>query len=151
MASISSINITHGDFSLAVSNSFLTLAAPTPTNISMNSEPLADIKLTPASPATALASRVLPVPGSPSNNIPLGILAPALTYLSGFLRKSTTSTSSFLASSQPATSAKVIFTFSTSDNLGLGDSLSIGLEPNELISKPIARARRKFTMKLKTM
>ena len=38
------------------------LAAPTPTNISTKSEPLMLKKGTPASPAIALASRVLPVP-----------------------------------------------------------------------------------------
>ena len=31
---------------------------------------------TPASPATARASRVLPVPGGPTSRMPLGILAP---------------------------------------------------------------------------
>ena len=37
-------------------------------------------KGTPASPATAFARRVLPVPGGPTRRIPLGILAPSLTY-----------------------------------------------------------------------
>eukprot|EP00967_Tisochrysis_lutea_P099893 scaffold148651_cov31-Tisochrysis_lutea.AAC.14 len=46
--------------------------APTPTNISMNSEPEAEMKGTPASPATARAKRVLPVPGGPSIKTPRG-------------------------------------------------------------------------------
>ena len=37
-----------------------------------------------ASPATALAISVLPVPGGPTSNTPLGILPPNLCYLMGF-------------------------------------------------------------------
>ena len=69
---------------------------------------------TPASPATAFAIRVLPVPGGPTNNKPLGILAPISRNLWGFFRKSTTSASSALASSTPAISSKVIFADSPS-------------------------------------
>jgi hypothetical protein len=64
------------------------------------------MKGTPASPATALARRVFPVPGGPMSNAPLGILAPNSEYFYGFLRKSTTSMSSSLASSTPATLSK---------------------------------------------
>ena len=60
-----------------------------------------------ASPEMARASRVLPVPGGPMSSTPLGILPPSLTNLAGSLRNSTISCSSSLASSQPATSAKV--------------------------------------------
>ncbi len=42
-----------------------TREAPTPTYSSMNSEPEIEKKGALASPATALASRVLPVPGGP--------------------------------------------------------------------------------------
>lgn len=59
---------------------------------------------TPASPAVALASKVLPVPGGPVSKAPLGILAPRAKYWFGFLRKLTNSIISTLASSQPATS-----------------------------------------------
>jgi hypothetical protein len=76
IASISSINIIEGLLALAYLNKSLTLAAPTPTNISTNSEPEAYKKVTPASPALALASIVLPVPGGPLIKAPLGILAP---------------------------------------------------------------------------
>ena len=44
-----------------------------------------------ASPATALAKRVFPVPGGPTSNAPLGILPPRDVYFSGFFRKSTIS------------------------------------------------------------
>ena len=53
---------------------------------------------TPASPATALARRVLPVPGGPTRITPFGILAPTLVYFCGALRKSTTSTRSSFSS-----------------------------------------------------
>ena len=79
-----------------------------------------------ASPATALASRVFPVPGGPTNKAPFGILAPRSEYLTHarhlktvhrgtlkcrsahtnslevFFKKSTTSTNSCLAPSQPS-------------------------------------------------
>ena len=54
--------------------------APTPTNISTKSEPLIIKNGTPASPATAFASNVLPVPGWPTKRTPFGILAPGWTY-----------------------------------------------------------------------
>ena len=57
----------------------LTLDAPTPTNISTKSDPEIVKKGTPASPAIALANKVFPVPGGPTNNAPLGIFPPSLT------------------------------------------------------------------------
>eukprot|EP00966_Prymnesium_polylepis_P109368 2531788-Prymnesium_polylepis.1 len=67
----------HGAFFFASLKRSRTRAAPTPTNISTNSEPDAEMKGTPASPATARASSVLPVPGGPSITAPRGILAPS--------------------------------------------------------------------------
>ena len=55
-----------------------TRPAPTPTYSSTKSEPEMDRKWTPASPATALAMRVLPVPGGPTSSTPLGMRAPKL-------------------------------------------------------------------------
>ena len=101
------MNTMQGAFSLACLNRSRTLAAPIPTNISTNSEPEMEKKGTWASPATALASKVLPVPGGPTSNTPLGSLAPMEAYLSGWWRKSTTSINASFASSWPATSAKV--------------------------------------------
>ena len=106
-ASISSINTIQGAFFLACSKRSLTLLAPTPTNISTNSEPDIEKKGTPASPATALANNVFPVPGGPTRRTPFGIFAPTAVNLSGLLRKSTTSVSSNFAPSTPATSEKV--------------------------------------------
>ena len=107
MASISSMKMMAGDFSLACLNKSRTREAPTPTNISTKSEPLRLKKGTSASPATAFASKVFPVPGGPTRSAPLGIFAPSSVYLSGFFRKSTISWSSSLAPSTPATSLKV--------------------------------------------
>ena len=116
IASISSINIIEGAFSFACLNKSLTLEAPTPTNISTKSEPDNEKKGTFASPATAFASNVFPVPGGPINIAPLGIFPPSLVYFSGFFKKSTISLISSFAPSSPATSLKVtlIFALSTS-------------------------------------
>ena len=83
MASISSINTMQGAFSFACLKRSRTLEAPMPTNISTNSLPDMEKKGTLASPATALASMVLPVPGGPTSKIPLGMEAPASVYFLG--------------------------------------------------------------------
>ena len=106
-ASISSMNTIQGALCFASSNRSRTRDAPTPTNISTKSDPEMLKKGTPASPATAFASRVLPVPGGPSNRTPLGILAPTPVYFPGSFRKSTISSSSSFSSFRPATCAKV--------------------------------------------
>ena len=106
-ASISSINTIHGAFFFASWNRSRTREAPTPTNISTKSEPEILKKGTPASPATAFAKRVFPVPGGPSSRTPFGILAPTCTYFLGAFRKSTISSNSSFSSFRPATSLKV--------------------------------------------
>ena len=103
------MKIMEGDLSLACLNRSRTRLAPTPTNISTKSEPLKEKKGTIASPATAFASNVLPVPGGPLNSTPLGIFPPRSVYFLGFRKKSTTSNTSSFAPSIPATSLKVIF------------------------------------------
>ena len=85
-ASISSMKITQGAFCFAVLNKSLTLPAPAPTNISTKSEPEIEKNGTPTSPATAFASKVLPVPGGPTSKKPFGNFAPHLVYFLGFLR-----------------------------------------------------------------
>ena len=105
-----------GEFALASLNISLTRDAPTPTNISTKSEPLMLKNGTFASPATAFASNVLPVPGPPTSNIPFGILAPISIYFLGFFKNSTSSFNSSFSSSNPATLSKVTF---------LGEFLSI--------------------------
>ena len=52
------------------------------------------------------------MPGGPQSSAPLGILAPRSVNRFASFRNSTNSMISFLASSQPATSAKVVVTFS---------------------------------------
>ncbi len=124
-----------GEFFFAVSNRSRTLDAPTPTNISTKSEPEIEKNGTPASPATAFASRVLPVPGGPSSRTPLGILAPISVYFLGFLRKSTISASSSFSSSAPATSLKVFFLFAVFLTLALPKLLIFPPPPACLIIK----------------
>lgn len=74
------MKIIAGDLLLAAANSYLTLEAPTPTNIYTKSDPEVGMKGTPASPAQAFANIVLPVPGGPERRTPLGILAPSFLY-----------------------------------------------------------------------
>ena len=105
-----------GDFSFACLNRSLTRLAPTPTNISTKSDPDNEKNGTFASPATAFASSVFPVPGGPTSIAPLGIFPPNVVYFFGDFKKSTISVISSFASSNPATSLKVTFTFSLSIN-----------------------------------
>src|SRR6266567_3746982 len=118
-ASISSMKMMHGAACLACSKRSRTRLAPTPTNISTKSEPEIEKNGTPASPATARASSVLPVPGWPNSSTPLGILAPSAWYRAGFCRKSLISCNSSIASSAPATSANVVFGVSLLTSLAL--------------------------------
>ena len=90
-ASISSMKMMHGCIVFACAKRSRTRAGPTPTNISIKSEPDTERKGTDASPAVAFARSVLPVPGGPTSSAPFGILAPNVLYFSGRLRKSTSS------------------------------------------------------------
>src|ERR1035437_4559481 len=96
-----------GAFFLACSNMSRTRLAPTPTNISTKSEPEMVKNGTLASPATARAISVLPVPGGPTSNTPRGMRPPRRWNFPGSRRNSTISCKSDLASSTPATSSKV--------------------------------------------
>ena len=87
MVSISSMKMMQGAILLASLNRSRTRLAPTPTNISTKSEPEMEKKGTLASPATALASRVLPVPGGPTSSAPLGSLAPISVYFCGIVEE----------------------------------------------------------------
>ena len=78
MASSSSMKMIAGAESLACLKRSRTRLAPTPTNISTNSEADSQKKGTSASPATARASSVLPVPGWPESSTPRGMRAPSL-------------------------------------------------------------------------
>ena len=108
-ASISSMKMMAGAFCLACVKRSRTRLAPTPTYISTKSEPEMERNFTPASPATARASSVLPVPGGPTSRTPFGMCAPRLRYFSGSRRNSTISCSSSFSSSAPATSRNVVF------------------------------------------
>ncbi len=96
-----------GAFFLPCTKRSRTREAPTPTNISTKSEPEIEKNGTPASPAMARASSVLPVPGGPTSSTPFGMRPPSLVNFFGSFRKAMISSSSSLASSMPATSVKV--------------------------------------------
>ena len=66
-----------GSASLAFANRSRTRAAPTPTIASMNSEAAIEKNAACASPATARASSVFPVPGAPYRSTPCGIRPPS--------------------------------------------------------------------------
>ena len=64
-----------------------TREAPMPTMASMNSDAEAEKNGTPASPATARASSVLPVPGAPASSTPRGMRAPRRAVALGVLEE----------------------------------------------------------------
>ena len=87
MESISSTKTMAGACLRAVWNRSRTRLAPTPTNISMKSEPLTDMKGTPASPATARAMSVLPGPGRADQQHALGDFGADLLEAGGGLEE----------------------------------------------------------------
>mmetsp|Transcript_46831 Transcript_46831/g.107558 ORF Transcript_46831/g.107558 Transcript_46831/m.107558 type:complete len:271 (-) Transcript_46831:54-866(-) len=104
--SISSMKMIAGASFRAAAKSARTRLAPTPTYFSSKLEAEAERKGTPASPATARARSVLPVPGGPSSSTPRGICAPSRAKACGSRRKATASRSSAFTSSTPCTSSK---------------------------------------------
>jgi len=127
-----------GALALPCANRSRTRLAPTPTNISTKSEPLMEKNGTSASPATAFARSVLPVPGGPTSRTPRGTLPPRRWNFLGDFRNSIISRSSSLASSTPATSANVVFGRSALKSLAL-------LRPNEKAFPPPPAFRMKYT------
>ncbi len=75
-----------GAFWRAWRNRSRTRAAPTPTNSSTKSEPQRLKNGASASPAMALASSVLPVPGAPTSSTPRGMRPPMRWNFSGLRR-----------------------------------------------------------------
>ena len=78
MASSSSMKMIAGCASLACLNRSRTRLAPMPTIASTNSDAETLKNGAPASPATARASSVLPVPGRPASSTPRGMRPPSL-------------------------------------------------------------------------
>src|SRR6266404_797503 len=87
MESSSSMKMIAGAFSCACLKRSRTLAAPTPTIISTNSAALIEKNGTLASPATALANNVFPVPGSPHQQDALGSCTAQTGVLLGSLEE----------------------------------------------------------------
>ena len=81
------MNTMHGALASACWNRSRIRAAPTPTNISTNSEPLRLKNGTCASPATARASSVLPVPGRADEEDALGNAPAEVRVFLGILQE----------------------------------------------------------------
>ncbi|KAH3659035.1 hypothetical protein OGATHE_006761 [Ogataea polymorpha] len=106
IASISSINTIEGAFSLATLNSCLHMRGPSPRYFWISSEPTILRNDALVWFATALASKVFPVPGAPYNITPFGGLIPISSYNSGCVRgSSTASLISWICDSNPPMSA----------------------------------------------
>ena len=70
-----------GEFFSASSKAFLKFDSDSPANLDIISGPLMRKKNAPVSLATALARRVLPVPGGPNMRIPRGGFTPEIRQL----------------------------------------------------------------------
>ncbi len=90
IASISSMKIIAGECYCAVLNSYLTSFGPSPRYFWISSDPTTLKKVADVSLATALASNVFPVPGSPYKMTPLGGWIPMSSYISGCVKGSST-------------------------------------------------------------
>lgn len=107
-ASISSMKIIAGAMPRAYANNSRTRLGPLPPTNSIKSAPLQLRKGTLASPATAFASSVFPVPGYPVSKQPRGRRAPNRVNSLGLTRKSTYCRTSSLAYGIPMTSLNVV-------------------------------------------
>ncbi len=87
MASSSSMKMIDGAASFAFVKRSRTRDAPMPTIASTNSDAAMEKNGTFASPATARASSVLPVPGGPLSRTPCGMRAPSLLYFCGIAQE----------------------------------------------------------------
>mmetsp|Transcript_7249 Transcript_7249/g.20544 ORF Transcript_7249/g.20544 Transcript_7249/m.20544 type:complete len:293 (-) Transcript_7249:389-1267(-) len=105
-ASISSMKTMEGAISSATRKSSRTSLGPSPRYFWISSEPTTRRKEAEVALATAFASSVLPVPGSPYRMTPFGGLIPMSSYSSGWERgSSTASLISWIWVSSPPTSA----------------------------------------------
>ena len=82
-ASSSSKKITQGMEERARTNTCRTARSDSPIYLFRSSGPLMEMKFARDSLATALARRVLPHPGGPQSNTPVGAVMPTRRYFSG--------------------------------------------------------------------
>mmetsp|Transcript_8787 Transcript_8787/g.19364 ORF Transcript_8787/g.19364 Transcript_8787/m.19364 type:complete len:201 (+) Transcript_8787:492-1094(+) len=114
IASISSINMMQAFFERAILKISLTSLAPSPIKRWTNSEAMTLMKQASVRFATARAAIVLPVPGGPYSNTPLGGSIPRLINLSGSsMGSSTTSRNFSICSLSPPRSSYVMSGFSS--------------------------------------
>ncbi|KAH3659872.1 hypothetical protein OGATHE_005917 [Ogataea polymorpha] len=127
IASISSMKIIDGEFSLASLKTSLTILGPSPRYFCTNSEPFTLINEAVELLATALTSMVLPVPGGPYRRTPRGGSIPICLYRSACVRgNSTASLISCFCMSNPPTSLYVTSGFSFSPTIDIEESASGG-------------------------
>ena len=87
---------------MAYANISLINLADSPIYLSTIADAGENMKFAPIVAATAFANKVLPVPGGPYNNTPLGGLIPTLVNNSGFFNgNSMTSRNSLICSVKP--------------------------------------------------
>lgn len=83
MASTSSKKMMQAFLVRAISNSSLTILAPSPTYFWTSSDPMTRMNVASVRLATARAQSVLPVPGGPKSITPFGGSIPSSTNFSG--------------------------------------------------------------------
>src|SRR5665648_226442 len=126
MASISSKNIMVGATCRAFLNISCMAFSESPNHFDSNSGPRTLMKLAFVSLATAFAISVLPVPGGPYINTPLGGLIPILINFSGCFRgHSTASIISVRRDPNPPTSLHLTLGISTNTSLIDDGSISV--------------------------
>mmetsp|Transcript_22933 Transcript_22933/g.54284 ORF Transcript_22933/g.54284 Transcript_22933/m.54284 type:complete len:237 (+) Transcript_22933:624-1334(+) len=113
MESISSMKMMAGFSSLAVWNRVLTSFSLSPSHFDVRSALETERKVASDSEATALARKLLPVPGGPYSIIPdHGVRPPPAKSCGNLIGRITASLSASLADSRPATSSHLMLGFS---------------------------------------
>mmetsp|Transcript_4966 Transcript_4966/g.16635 ORF Transcript_4966/g.16635 Transcript_4966/m.16635 type:complete len:248 (-) Transcript_4966:503-1246(-) len=126
-ASISSMNMMAGCFSLASANASRTSLAPSPMNICTSCGPASLRKHALVCAAQARAMRVLPTPGGPNMSTPFGGLMPMFSKRSLCVKGSTmASTSSCTCLSRPPMSLYCSVGFSSTSIAFTRESYSAG-------------------------
>mmetsp|Transcript_32427 Transcript_32427/g.47307 ORF Transcript_32427/g.47307 Transcript_32427/m.47307 type:complete len:242 (-) Transcript_32427:256-981(-) len=134
--SISSMKMIDGLLSRASSKSVLTIFSLSPSHLEVRSAEETDRNVAAASVATALARKLLPVPGGPYSMMPLQGLRPEPSNNCGkLIGKITASFSASFACSRPAMSSHLTFGFScTMAPSTASRILFLSLSPSEAFS-----------------
>eukprot|EP00835_Amoeboradix_gromovi_P002502 NODE_143_length_17796_cov_0.252020.p10 type:complete len:139 gc:universal NODE_143_length_17796_cov_0.252020:3577-3993(+) len=121
------MNMIQGSFSFAYPNISLIILPDSPIYLSTIAELTTLMKFVSRVAATALANRVLPVPGGPYNSTPFGGLMPILRNSSGLTNgNSITSRRARICSLRPPMESKLILPGDSMDMLYTRGSTSRG-------------------------